>query len=173
MLEAPFAWASDATATLSARLRLPLLRRALRVGVTVRRPQVSAHARVAARPLLEEWPYAGSVSVTLMAPPHVDFELPIRLPAFLAPPGAGGGKGAPALECLRAGCDPAVARWGCASARLRRPAVHRPHPQARLRGIAKRAPFQPPHKALLPRPPPHPIPKPPQTACIRGPARAV
>ncbi|GBF93842.1 hypothetical protein Rsub_06841 [Raphidocelis subcapitata] len=93
LLEAPFAWASDAAATLAARLRLPLLRRALRIRVTLRRPQVFAHARVAARPLLEEWPCAGSVSVTLMSPPHFDVELPLRLPAFLAPPGGGGGGG--------------------------------------------------------------------------------
>jgi hypothetical protein len=55
------------------------------VPITARNLQVSAHARITARPLLEEFPYAGSLSVSLMSPPHVDFELPLRLPSIFHP----------------------------------------------------------------------------------------
>jgi hypothetical protein len=152
-IEAPLQWGSEAAVTVAALLKLPLLGAPLRVPLTLRRLQLSVHARITVRPLLEEWPFAGarrdgagrtgwrgveaacpaaacfeysplprtqlptpsasaprhgptptrtpppgSVSVSLMAPPHIDFELPLRLPAFLSPPGlsrGGGSDGAP------------------------------------------------------------------------------
>ena len=57
-LEVPLSWGSDAAATVAVTLKLPLLG-AVRLPVTLRRLQLAAHVRVTARPLLEEYPYAG------------------------------------------------------------------------------------------------------------------
>lgn len=58
-IEAPLAWGSDLTVTLAATLKLPLLAAPVTLPVTLRALQLSAHVRITARPLLQEWPYAG------------------------------------------------------------------------------------------------------------------
>jgi hypothetical protein len=57
--EAVLQWGSEAVAGVTAALKLPLLPTLLRVPLAARRLQLSAHARITVRPLLEEWPYAG------------------------------------------------------------------------------------------------------------------
>lgn len=59
-LEAPFTWGSDLSVTLTATLRLPLLGTVVTLPLPLRRLQLSAHARLTARPLLEEYPFAGA-----------------------------------------------------------------------------------------------------------------
>jgi hypothetical protein len=63
----PVSTSSPGDAHSSGGLRLPL---------QLAKLQLRAHARITARPLLELFPYAGSVSATLLAPPEVDFDLP-------------------------------------------------------------------------------------------------
>jgi Ca2+-dependent lipid-binding protein len=52
--------------------------------------QLRAHVRITLRPLLEAFPYAGSLSVTLLAPPQADFDLPMAGVDLMSLPLLGG-----------------------------------------------------------------------------------
>lgn len=66
LMEASMAWGSDMSATVVAALKLPMVASPVRIPVTVRKLQVSAHTRVTLRPLLEDYPYAGGVHQSLL-----------------------------------------------------------------------------------------------------------
>jgi hypothetical protein len=67
-------------ATVQADLVLPLLKRTVTLPLTVANLTLRCHTRITARPLLESPPFAGSVVLSLLEPPLVDFDLPVKLP---------------------------------------------------------------------------------------------
>ncbi len=49
----------------------------------LRNLQMRVHARLTARPITETPPFIGSVTMTLLEKPHLDFDLPLLLPRTL------------------------------------------------------------------------------------------
>jgi Ca2+-dependent lipid-binding protein len=56
---------------------LQLLGHTFKVPLTIQKLQFHFMARISAQPLLTHYPYIGSVGVSLIEPPFVDFELPV------------------------------------------------------------------------------------------------
>eukprot|EP00775_Hariotina_reticulata_P004857 gene4857-5102_t len=75
MLEVAAAWGSLAKVTVCATLQL--FGHTFQLPLTVQNIQFQALMRVTARPLMTFMPYVGSVGLSLLEPPHVDFELPV------------------------------------------------------------------------------------------------
>lgn len=62
---------------MTASIKLPLLQQPLRLPLTVQALQFAAHMRITLFPLLEDLPFVGSATATLLQPPHINFELPV------------------------------------------------------------------------------------------------
>lgn len=75
--EARVAWGSALTVRVAATLRIPGGGGELYIPVTVRNVAVNASVRVRAFPALPEPPFFGQIAISLLAPPHVQFELPV------------------------------------------------------------------------------------------------
>lgn len=56
-----------------------LLGQALELPISINNLQLHALMRITAQPLMPAFPYVGAVGVSLLEPPHVDFELPVGL----------------------------------------------------------------------------------------------
>lgn len=56
---------------------LQLAGHSLTLPLTVTRLQFHAMLRVSAQPLLPSYPFLGALGITLLEPPHIDFELPV------------------------------------------------------------------------------------------------
>jgi Ca2+-dependent lipid-binding protein len=48
-----------------------------KVPLTIQKLQIHVIARITGTPMMAHYPYLGSVGVTLLEAPHVDFELPV------------------------------------------------------------------------------------------------
>ncbi|KAF6259938.1 hypothetical protein COO60DRAFT_1700585 [Scenedesmus sp. NREL 46B-D3] len=75
MMEVAASWGSSSKVSIGATLQL--FGHTFKVPLTVQKLQFHAVARISAQPMLPHYPYLGSVGVSLIEPPFVDFELPL------------------------------------------------------------------------------------------------
>eukprot|EP00879_Flechtneria_rotunda_P002198 GHRR01002384.1.p1 GENE.GHRR01002384.1~~GHRR01002384.1.p1 ORF type:complete len:790 (+),score=300.17 GHRR01002384.1:1478-3847(+) len=75
LMEVATSWGSNIKVTIGASVHL--LGHHLRIPLTVSNVQFHALMRISARPLMTDFPYVGSVGLSLIEAPHVEFELPV------------------------------------------------------------------------------------------------
>jgi Ca2+-dependent lipid-binding protein len=72
---APAAASTHFQVTIGATLQL--FGHTFKIPLTIQKLQFHVLARISAQPMMAHYPYLGSVGVSLLEPPHVDFELPV------------------------------------------------------------------------------------------------